>query len=238
MGFMIDLLNNADVPTGTHDIVFVRMSIEPEQKKPDPRQRLLDQAIEYVAEHGIGDVSLRTLAQALGTSHRMLIHHFGSKQGLWVAIVRAVEERQRALLRGMLAGLANSAVPGDGTTSGDTGPAGVGREELWAWWKHISNPSLWPNERLFFEVYGQALHGRPHTTEVLDGIVEDWVEPVAALNVARGIPARTARAHARLGVAVTRGLLLDLLATRDIVAVDAAMETLLDLYEAAGLLAS
>jgi AcrR family transcriptional regulator len=62
------------------------------------RQRLLDRAVQYVAENGIGDVSLRQLAAALGTSHRMLIHHFGSKQGLWIEIVRAVEERQRGVL--------------------------------------------------------------------------------------------------------------------------------------------
>ena len=40
---------------------------------------------------------------------------------------------------------------------------------------------------------------------------------------ARGRPSE-ARAEARLGVAVVRGLLLDLLATRDRAAVDAAME--------------
>ena len=64
------------------------------------RQRLLDAAIEYTAEHGISDLSLRSLAAALGTSHRMLIFHFGSKEGLWVEIARTVERRQREQLRG------------------------------------------------------------------------------------------------------------------------------------------
>ena len=50
------------------------------------------------------------------------------------------------------------------------------------WWKHISDPALWPNERLFFEIYGQALQGRAHTTDVLDGIVDSWVDPVAEIN--------------------------------------------------------
>jgi AcrR family transcriptional regulator len=181
----------------------------------DPRQRLLDRAIAYVAENGISDLSLRRLAEALGTSHRMLIHHFGSKEGLWVEIVRAVEERQRELLGEFL--------PAPDEPLGDA---------MRAWWKHLSDPSLWPNERLFFEIYGQALQGRPHTTEVLDGIVEQWVEPAAAFSIARGVPPEVARAHARLGVAVTRGLLLDLLATGDIQAVDAAMDAFIDLYEA------
>jgi len=181
--------------------------------RKSPRQRLLDRAIAYVAQHGLSDMSLRTLATALGTSHRMLIHHFGSKEQLWVAIVRTVEARQREFL-----------------------PQAVGDPDqpiatsMRTWWKHISHPALWPNERLFFEIYGQALQGRPHTTELLEGIVDDWLEPAAAINVSLGVPARLARAHARLGIAVTRGLLLDLLATREVAAVDAAMEAFIEIY--------
>jgi AcrR family transcriptional regulator len=178
-----------------------------------PRQRLLDGAIDYVAQHGLADVSLRTLASALGTSHRMLIHHFGSKERLWVEIVRTVEARQRDLL-------------GEILPDHDQPVA----EAMRAWWKHISDPALWPNERLFFEIYGQALQGRPHTGELLDGIVEDWLDPITEMNVSLGVPRKEARAHARLGIAVTRGLLLDLLATRETAAVDAAMEAFIDIY--------
>ncbi len=104
-------------------------------------------------------------------------------------------------------------------------------EAMRSWFKHISDPSLWPNERLFFELYGQALQRRPHTVAMLDGIVEDWLDPVAQINVSIGVPAPLAYAHARLGIAVTRGLLLDLLATRDVEAVDAAMEAFIAIYE-------
>src|SRR3954449_4573421 len=102
---------------------------------PDPRQRLLDAAIDYVAAHGIADLSLRRLAEELGTSHRMLIHHFGSKDGLWLEIVREVERRQRET--------ATQLIPD---------PAASFTESSRAWWRHISDPSLWPNARLFFEV--------------------------------------------------------------------------------------
>ena len=103
-------------------------------------------------------------------------------------------------------------------------------DATWAWWKHISDPSLWPNERLFFELYGQALQGRPHTAAMLDGIVDSWLDPITEINVAVGVPREAARAHARLGIAVTRGLLLDLLATRDVEGVDAAMRAFIDVY--------
>jgi AcrR family transcriptional regulator len=178
------------------------------------RQELLEAATDYVAAHGIGELSLRTLAAALGTSHRMLIFYFSSKERLWIEIVRTVEQRQRERLRELL--------------PDPDQPVG---EAMWTWWKHISDPSLWPSERLFFELYGQALQGRPHAAEFLDGIVEDWVEPAAQASIAQGVPEPLARAHARLGVAVTRGLLLDLLATGDANAVNAAMQAFIELCE-------
>jgi AcrR family transcriptional regulator len=180
-----------------------------------PRETLLEGAIDYVAHNGITDLSLRQLASALGTSHRMLIHHFGSKEGLWVAIVHDVERRQRATLSDL--------VPAADVPVADA---------MRAWWRHISDPSLWPNERLFFELYGQAIQGRPHTVEMLDGIIDDWLEPAIEINMAYGLSPAEARSHARLGIAVTRGLLLDLVATREVEAVDAAMDAFIEVYVA------
>jgi AcrR family transcriptional regulator len=173
-----------------------------------PRDRLLAAAMDHVARNGVGDLSLRALATALGTSHRMLIYHFGSREGLLIEVIRAVEAQQRAALEDML---------------GDP-DAGTPEATMRRMWQRLADPSLRPNERLFFEVYAQALQGRPHALPLLDGIVEAWVEPVTRLMVAQGRPEAQARAEARLGVAVTRGLLLDLLATGDREAVDAAME--------------
>ena len=62
------------------------------------RQELLDAVVKEVAARGIGDRSLRDVAAAVGTSHRMLLHHFGSRNELLLAIVDEVERRQRALL--------------------------------------------------------------------------------------------------------------------------------------------
>ena len=171
------------------------------------RERMLAAAIDHVAEHGVGNLSLRGLAAALGTSHRMLIYYFGSREGLLIAVIRAVEAQQRAALARMLL---------------DTGVSQA--DTMRRMWRRLADPALWPNERLFFEVYVQALQGSPHALPLLDGIVDDWVEPLTEIGVAQGRPEAQARAEARLGVAVTRGLLLDLLATGDRDAVDAAME--------------
>jgi AcrR family transcriptional regulator len=179
---------------------------------PSPKERLLDAAVAYVAANGISDLSLRQLAVALGTSHRMLVYHFGSKERLLVEVVRAVEARQREALA-ELAGNAHLPIAEQGRLM----------------WQRLADPAMWPHERLFFEVYGHALQGRAHTTELLDGIVETWLEPLTELHLARGMSHREARATARLGIAVTRGLLLDLLATRDRAGTDDAMELFIEM---------
>ncbi len=178
----------------------------------ESRQRLLDAAVEHVARHGLGDLSLRGLARELGTSHRMLSYHFGSKQGLLVAVVQAVEQRQRDALAEL-----------------ELEPGLSPEQVMRRMWEHLADPALWPHERLFFEIYGQALQGREHTTSLLEGIVDSWLEPAAGLYRRQGLDERTARAQARLGLAVTRGLLLDLLATGDRAAVDEAVERFAEL---------
>jgi len=179
----------------------------PEDDTTSARERLLAAAMEHVAAHGVGNLSLRGLAAALGTSHRMLIYHFGSREGLLIEVIRAVEAQQRAAL-------AETLLDEDARTA----------DTMRRMWRRLADPALWPNERLFFEVYAQALQGRPHALPLLDGIVDLWVEPLTRIAVAQGRPEAEARAEARLGVAVTRGLLLDLLATGERDAVDGAME--------------
>ena len=180
----------------------------------DPRSRLLAAAVGYLQQHGLGDLSLRELAVAIGTSHRMLIYHFGSKEGLLVAVVHTIEAQQRVFLAGLAADPA-------------IGPV----EAMRTMWRRLADPGLWPSERLFFEIYGQALQGRPGTEGFLDRITEDWIELAAAYSVQLGLPRETARADARLSVAVGRGLLLDLLATGDRAQADQAFERFIELCE-------
>jgi AcrR family transcriptional regulator len=176
-----------------------------EPRSTDPRSRLLDDVIAYAGVHGLADTSLRQLAEGVGTSHRMLIHHFGSKEQLLVAVVHEVERRQRDAFVDL------------GRDTDDT--AELGR----LFWERLADPDLAPLERLFFELYSQALLDRPWARDFLDGIVEDWIGPVAELLEATGLDAASARTRARLSVAVSRGLLLDLLATGDRAGVDGAM---------------
>src|SRR5262249_11819692 len=121
------------------------------------RERLLAAAVRHALDAGIADLSLRQLAAAIGTSHRMLLYHFGSREGLLVAVTQAVEQQQRAALL----------------------ESGTSPQDARHFWARLSDPSLWPQERLFFELYAYALRGRPGTEGFLDGIVESWIAPIA-----------------------------------------------------------
>jgi AcrR family transcriptional regulator len=184
------------------------------EKRHTARQRLLAAAIASVAAHGIHDRSLRELAVTIGTSHRMLIYHFGSRAGLLRAIVEDVEEQQRSFF-----------------TSFAADPSVPAPEVALAMWRQLIDPSLEQNERLFFELYVQALYAQPGTSGFLDGIVEAWLEPATDYGVRRGLSPEAARADARLGLAIVRGLLLDLVATGDRPGVDSAFNRYIELYQ-------
>jgi AcrR family transcriptional regulator len=185
----------------------------PETKAASPRERLMAATMNYVAKHGIGDLTLRQLAPALGTSHRMLLYHFGSKEGLLTEVVLRSEAEQRAFTAELLADREMPLI-----------------EQARRIWKQLAEPDLAPRERLFFEVYAQALQGRPHTRALLDEIVDAWLAPLIEINLRNGMPRDQAEPAARVGLAIARGLLLDLLATGDRKAVDAAMEHFLANY--------
>jgi AcrR family transcriptional regulator len=195
------------------------------------RERLLEAALAYVTENGIGDVGFRELARALGTTHRALGYHFGSKDGLLVEIVRTVEQRQRDALAALVAEA--EAGPDD---DGD-GPVGVGAvdagpvDQMRRMAERLVDPSLWANERLFFEVYGQALQGRPYAADLLPEVVTAWIGPLTDICRRLGTPEEDAPAQARLLLAVARGLLLDLVATGDQEILQKAGDMFFDMLE-------
>jgi AcrR family transcriptional regulator len=174
-----------------------------------PKDRLLDAAVDHALAKGIVDLSLREIASAVGTSHRMLIYHFGSREGLLVAVVREVERREREM------------IAWDSFTVDDARRM----------WHRLIDPSLRSQERLFFEIYVHALLGRPGTDGFLEEALEGWISPMVDSLTSSGVDRDEARAVARLGIAVTRGLLLDLLATGDSAGVTRAYELFASLLE-------
>jgi AcrR family transcriptional regulator len=57
------------------------------------RDELLDLITDHVLEQGLIGLTLRPVAAAVGTSDRMLVYHFGSRDELVAAVVTRTEDR-------------------------------------------------------------------------------------------------------------------------------------------------
>jgi AcrR family transcriptional regulator len=170
---------------------------------PDSRADLLARVMEFAQRAGLADRSLREIAAGAGTSHRMLLYHFGSREGLLTAVVGAMEARQRAAMTALA----------DTVTSPGELMSGI--------WRQVSSPEVRPFVRLFFEVFALATRdetGTPGET----GLTSSWLADAAAVAERLGIEPDPAAL--RLGVAVSRGLLLDLLAGATLEEVTAAYD--------------
>ena len=176
------------------------------------RQQLLDALVDEFAAGGIGDRSLRDVAAAVDTSHRMLLHHFASRDELLLAIVDEVERRQMAILADL------PTDPADGFA---------------AMWANLCRAELRPFERLFFECYSRGAQGEEPFARMVPGAVDAWLAlPISKVDTAAGGVGDPALV--RLGLAVTRGLLLDLVATDDDAGVTSAAQVFVDLLRRAG----
>ncbi|HVX55816.1 TetR/AcrR family transcriptional regulator [Nocardioides sp.] len=174
------------------------------ETSPSAREReLVEAAYAYVLEHGIGDLSLRPLASAIGSSPRVLLFLFDSKEGL----VRRLLARAREDELGWLA----AAGPRAELTSPDHAV-----RVIWGW---LSAAEHAPLLRLWVEAYGRSLVDPSGPwAGFAEATVTDWL---------RLLESTGADAAARtLALAGLRGLLLDLLATGDLARIGAALEML------------
>lgn len=147
------------------------------------RDELLDAVLAEIVGNGLADRSLRDIAAAVGSSHRMLLYHFDSRAGLVAAVVEATEAAERHLLETL-------------ATEAD-GPADLMRRL----WQDVASPERRPFVRLFFETVGAR-------AEVTDS--RGWLETADRLGDAFGGPIDPI--EVQVAVAVSRGLLVDLVA--------------------------
>lgn len=159
------------------------------------REELLAAVTDYVIANGVGDQSIRPLAQAAGVSHASLLNHFGSKEELLGAVVDNLRRGSIPLALG---------ADGDDPV-----------ELLKRWWAARTAPEVLPRFRLMFEIYAQALLDPARFEQFLEHFVGEWLAALeVGLRRADCPPDRVAET-ATLILAQVRGLLLDLLATGD-----------------------
>jgi AcrR family transcriptional regulator len=185
-------------------------------RTPDDRRRaeLLERIVDYIYAHGVSQLSLRPLAQAVGCSPRLLLYFFSSKEELITEVLAAAGARQRVLVQKLKLEHAAS-------------PANVCRQM----WEVLSEPKSEPVFRLFFEVYGLALQDRKKYAAFLKRVVADWLRFLAEPLVKAGWQKREAEAFATLILANYRGFLLDLCATHERDRVNRAVDLWISLLE-------
>ena len=173
---------------------------------PDRRARTLAKAADYVLEHGLEGLSLRPLAAALGTSTRMLLYDFESKERLVDEVLAEIRRRLAERLAELQAGR------GDADTLA----------EIWSW---VSAEERAPFMRVFFQTHVDAMtHPEAHEARGRP-MIDDWLRFLGS----RWEPATLDPATATLYVAVIRGLLLDRLTAPDPDRVDEALRRFVDL---------
>jgi len=179
---------------------------------PRIREKLRNQAVDYVLSHGVGDLALRPLAKALKTNARMLVYHFGSREGLMCEILAGVREREDENVQAWFqAGKKQRTMP-----------------EFLHWlWQRMSAPSRQPQLRLLFELYALALRHPRDYPGVLGAPLHYW----QTVTKQAGVRSKSNAAEATLLLAANRGLLLDLCATGDRARVNRAMQLLVQLID-------
>ena len=161
-------------------------------------RELLERAYTWALGHGLSDMSLRPLAEAIGSSPRVLLFLFGTKDGLIRAVLRRARQDEVAFL---------DAVP----TMGNRCPVHP--------WSGSGSGSPPPEHRRILNL-GIEADGRSLTApdgprgDFATQTVEAWLALLRtpSMNAAGNRPSRV---NDTLDRAVLRGLMLDLPVTGD-----------------------
>lgn len=159
--------------------------------QPQVRQRLLDACTDHALEHGLPS-RLGPLATAAGTSTRMLIYHFGTRDALLREILGHARSRQLEVFTDLLGVRPDEPYPVtlDRAWTAMTGPAGQPYLRMFTRLHDTAGEPLWPGFR------------RTATTDWLP-LLEDGLRSLGRPELATVV------------LAVIRGLLMDLDATGD-----------------------
>lgn len=181
------------------------------------KRELLDRVVAYLAEHGLGDMSLRPMAAALNTSPNRLVHHFGSKQELLTAALAQAMSIQETVRDGWL-----KREPGMSKTT-----------ELRRWWKWLNaSPANLALTRLGLEAATLEATQTGLSGDVRAEQIGVWREQIEQKLISEGVPKAIAVIEASLLKATFTGLIVDLMATGDKARLTKALEQGLQRTEA------
>ena len=203
-------------------------SPEPSSPEPSPprassprRDELLERAYHYALEHGIADLSLRPLAAAIGTSPRVLLFLFGSKDGLLRALLARARADELSYLDAERASAQDDLA-----------------DVVAATWRWLATGPVRPLLTLWTEAYARSLvEPAGPWSGFASQSVADWLTVLAAAQPPAPPPKADdpeLAAERTLALSVLRGCLLDLLATGDTDRLTAAVARYLRLTSGSG----
>lgn len=178
------------------------------RKQPEIRQRLLEACTDHALAHGLPD-RLEPLAAATGTSARMLIYHFGTRDTLLRTVLLQARQRQVQAFSELLR----------------VRPCEPYTTTLAAAWSALTGPLGRPYLRLFGRLHDTA--GQPLWPDFRRTATTDWLAPLEEGMRSMGHPEL-----ATVVLAVIRGLLMDLDATGDVARTNQAFAGFLDTIHA------
>ena len=180
----------------------------------DRRTELAEGALGYVLSEGLVGLSLRPLAAELGTSDRMLIYHFGSKERLIAEILTRANRRVAA------------AIEADRPPPMDT----AGEFVRYAW-SALRTPDTLGAVRLYLEMCVLSVRDPQQWAEAHAMLRDPWLAMLREGLTELGLPAPRIPALADLILDTIDGLLLDRMVTGDPARADAAAAEFADLME-------
>ncbi|KQU49360.1 TetR family transcriptional regulator [Rhodococcus sp. Leaf278] len=173
----------------------------------DKRVELLGRVVEYIGTHGLDDLTLRPLAAELGTSSRMLIYYFDSRENL---IVQALSSQR----------------PAFDEMFGDVHDYAQLEQRLHHLWTSMSDGKDVVSSRILMQVIGIASIKSGVLADFARDSVRALTDALAAAMARCGMDSATASMHATALGAGFRGLLLDRFTTGDSERTDAAADVL------------
>lgn len=181
-------------------------------RKPSPERRaeLLELIADHIVAEGLVDLSLRPLAKAIGTSGRMLVYYFESKEKLLVEAIGVIRERMQAeFLREI--------------------SDGGGSDYLLKRTFELSTAPKWDRySRFFYAVFGAALQDTQRFPGFLEETQSSIRQMIQMQLQSNDYPLEEAEALATFYSSTLRGLAIDVLATGDRERVNRALHVLSD----------
>lgn len=188
-------------------------------RKPDSKIKddILESVLSAIREKGLNNLSLRDIARETGVSARMLIYHFESFENLINSVFIHLSVRHKNILKTIL------------TENAGKSPGQISEIFIETIFADDNRDSL----LLFLELYTSGLRDTGKYSEFYGEVLHNWISEIEKYLLKQY--GGEARRYATIIVSLSRGLMLDWLATGDKKRMIESSYLFLSLFEKSGI---